>query len=117
MSLVASAGIGLVAIIVDIVAVGLRRPALAGVPLLVLFSVPVASNLKTFSVLQTATFAAGLAGYLGAAVSRWQDSAADVGPAVTFRYVQPADETGEGQTPGNWPRQAAASGWRPSAWR
>ena len=36
------AGVGLVAIMVDFLAVGLRRPALAGLPMLAIYSVPVA---------------------------------------------------------------------------
>jgi transglutaminase-like putative cysteine protease len=35
-------GVGLVAVVVDVVAVGLRRPALAGLPMLAIYSVPVA---------------------------------------------------------------------------
>jgi transglutaminase-like putative cysteine protease len=107
-SLVAAAGIGLIAIIVDVVAVGLRRPALAGVPLLVLFSVPVASDLKTFSVLQTATFAAGLAGYLALLSADGRIRLRMWGRLVTFRYVQPADEAGEGPDT----KELAASGRR-----
>jgi hypothetical protein len=66
-SLVAAAGIGAVAIAVDILAVRLRRPAVAGLPLLLLFSVPVASNLKAFGVPQVIIFAladVGQAGHL-----------------------------------------------------
>ncbi len=37
-----SLGVGAVAILVDLVAVGLRRPALAGLPMLAIYSVPVA---------------------------------------------------------------------------
>src|SRR5262245_7167716 len=40
--LLTTIGIGLVAIVVDLVAVGLRRPALAGLPMLAIYSVPVA---------------------------------------------------------------------------
>jgi transglutaminase-like putative cysteine protease len=40
--LLTTAGIGLVAILVDLFAVGLRRPALAGLPMLAIYSVPVA---------------------------------------------------------------------------
>ena len=40
--LLTTIGIGLVAIVVDVVAVGLRRPALAGLPMLAIYSVPVA---------------------------------------------------------------------------
>jgi transglutaminase-like putative cysteine protease len=107
-SLVTAAGIGLIAIIVDIVAVELRRPALAGVPLLVLFSVPVASNLKTFGALQTAAFAAGLAGYLTLLSTDGRMRLRMWGRLVTFRYVQPADEAGEGPDT----KELAASGRR-----
>jgi transglutaminase-like putative cysteine protease len=40
--LLTTIGIGLVAIVIDLVAVGLRRPALAGLPMLAIYSVPVA---------------------------------------------------------------------------
>ncbi len=40
--LLTTAGVGLVAILVDLAAVGLRRPALAGLPMLAIYSVPVA---------------------------------------------------------------------------
>jgi transglutaminase-like putative cysteine protease len=40
--LLTTAGIGLVAILVDLFAVGMRRPALAGLPMLAIYSVPVA---------------------------------------------------------------------------
>ena len=61
---VVAGGVTLVAITVDILAVRLRRPALAGLPLLLLFSVPVASSLKSFGVLQTLAFGIGIAAYL-----------------------------------------------------
>jgi hypothetical protein len=107
-SLVTAAGIGLIAIIVDIVAVRLRRPAVAGVPLLVLFSVPVASNLKTFGVVQTATFAAALAGFLALLSADGRIRLRMWGRLVTFRYVQPADDAGAGPDT----RDLAASGRR-----
>jgi transglutaminase-like putative cysteine protease len=40
--LLTTLGVGLVAVLVDLVAVGLRRPALAGLPMLAMYSVPVA---------------------------------------------------------------------------
>ncbi len=107
-SLVTAAGIGLIAIIVDIVAVRLRRPAVAGVPLLVLFSVPVASNLKTFGVLQSVTFGAALAGFLALLSADGRMRLRMWGRLVTFRYVQPADEAGAGPDT----RELAASGRR-----
>ncbi|MBO0835497.1 MAG: hypothetical protein J2P28_08250, partial [Actinobacteria bacterium] len=54
-SLVGAAGMGLVAILVDLLAVRMRRPATAGLPLLVLFSVPIASTLKNFGPQQALT--------------------------------------------------------------
>ncbi len=107
-SLVAAAGIGLTAMIVDIVAVRLRRPALAGVPLLVLFCVPVASDLKTFGVMQTVFFAAALAGFLALLSADGRMRLRMWGRLVTFRYVQSADETGAGPDT----KELAASGRR-----
>ena len=60
-SLLTTAGIGLVAIFVDLFAVGLRKPALAGLPMLAIYSVPVAVLPEGMSLLPFA-FAAG--GYL-----------------------------------------------------
>src|SRR5262245_12386337 len=40
--LLTALGVGLVAIVVDVVAVGLHRPALAGLPMLAIYAVPVA---------------------------------------------------------------------------
>jgi transglutaminase-like putative cysteine protease len=54
-------GIGGVAIIVDLCAVGLRRPALAGLALLAIYSVPVAVLPSSVSLFQ---FALGAAGFL-----------------------------------------------------
>jgi transglutaminase-like putative cysteine protease len=107
-SLVAAAGIGLIAVLVDIIAVRLRRPALAGLPLLVLFCVPVASNLKTFGLLQTVIFAAALAGFLGLLSADGRLRLRMWGRLVTFRYVQSADETGAGPDT----KELAASGRR-----
>jgi transglutaminase-like putative cysteine protease len=107
-SLVAAAGIGLAAIMVDVLAARLRRPAVAGVPLLVLFSVPVASDLKTFGVAQTVTFAAGLAGFLALLSADGRMRLRMWGRLVTFRYVQPADDAGAGPDT----RELAASGRR-----
>jgi TgpA N-terminal domain/Transglutaminase-like superfamily/Domain of unknown function (DUF4129) len=107
-SLVGSGGIGLVAIMVDVLAVRMRRPAAAGLPLLVLFSVPVASNLKNFSGLQIFTFAAGMAGFLTLLSTASRDRLRMWGQLVTFRYLQRGDETGIGPDT----RDLAASGRR-----
>src|SRR5215475_3341430 len=107
-SLVGSAGIGLVAIMVDLLAVRMRRPAAAGLPLLVLFSVPVASNLKNFSATQIFTFAAGMAGFLTLLSTASRDRLRMWGQLVTFRYVQRTEDAGTGPDT----RELAASGRR-----
>jgi transglutaminase-like putative cysteine protease len=56
-----AAGIGLVAVAVDLLAVGLRHPALAGLPLLAVYSVPVAIHSTGVSWIP---FTLGAAGYL-----------------------------------------------------
>ncbi len=107
-SLVAAAGIGAIAIAVDILAVRLRRPAVSGLPLLLLFSVPVASNLKVFGVQQITVFALSLTGYLGLLAADGRDRLRMWGRLVTFRHVQSPDETGSGPDT----RELAASGRR-----
>ena len=107
-SLVAAGGIGLIAIVVDIIAVRLRRPAVAGLPLLLLFSVPVASNIKAFGATQIVTFMAGLTGFLALLAADGRQRVRMWGRLVTFRYVQPADEAGSGPDT----RELAASGRR-----
>jgi len=107
-SLVTAAGIGAVAIAVDILAVQLRQPAVAGLPLLLLFSVPVASNLKVFGAPQMIVFAASLASYLALLSADGRERLRMWGRLVTFRHVQSADETGSGPDT----RELSASGRR-----
>jgi hypothetical protein len=64
--LLTTAGIGLVAILVDLAAVGIRRPALAGLPMLAIYSVPVAVLPDGVSIF---AFAFAGAGYLWLLVS------------------------------------------------
>ncbi|MFG1674873.1 DUF3488 and DUF4129 domain-containing transglutaminase family protein [Micromonospora sp. NPDC049282] len=54
-------GIGAVAVLVDVLAVGLRRPALAGLPMLAIYSVPVAVYVDS---VPATPFVVGAAGYL-----------------------------------------------------
>jgi len=107
-SLVTAVGIGAVAIVVDILAVRLRRPAVAGLPLLLLFSVPVASNLKVFGAPQMIVFAASLASYLALLSADGRERLRMWGRLVTFRHVQSADEAGSGPDT----RELSASGRR-----
>jgi transglutaminase-like putative cysteine protease len=106
--LVAVAGIGAVAIIVDYIAVRLRRPALAGLPLLLLFSVPVASNLKGFGVGQSIAFALAVAGYLTLLSTDGRQRLRMWGRLVTVRRIAGADEGGGGPDT----RDLAATGRR-----
>ncbi len=64
--LLTTAGVGLVAVLVDLAAVGIRRPALAGLPMLAIYSVPVAVLPEGLSVLP---FGFAAAGYLWLLVS------------------------------------------------
>ena len=57
--LLATIGIGLVALLVDLAAVGLRRPALGGLPLLALYSVPAAVVINGVSLFMFAIAAVG----------------------------------------------------------
>jgi TgpA N-terminal domain len=60
-----AAGIGLVAALTDVLAVRLHRPAIAGLPLLVLFCVPLTTDLRPGAVGGALVFCAAVIGYLG----------------------------------------------------
>lgn len=89
--LLAVAGIGIIATAVDLLAVRLRRPATAGLPLLVLFCVPLTTNNHQGSFGAAAAFCLGMIGYLallaadgrerlrvwGRLVSLWQNGRDD----------------------------------------
>jgi transglutaminase-like putative cysteine protease len=62
--LLATAGIGIVAAATDLIAVRLRRPAIAGLPLLVLFCVPLTTAAHPGSVSGVLVFSLGITGYL-----------------------------------------------------
>jgi transglutaminase-like putative cysteine protease len=62
--LLATAGIGIVAAATDLIAVRLRRPAIAGLPLLVLFCVPLTTTAKPGWVSDVVVFSLAIAGYL-----------------------------------------------------
>jgi transglutaminase-like putative cysteine protease len=63
-ALLVAAGIGITAVITDLLAVRLRRPALAGLPLLVLFCVPLTTIANPGWVGEVVVFSLGIAGYL-----------------------------------------------------
>ena len=90
------AGIGLVGVLADVLAVRLHRQALAGLPLLVLFCVPLTTDARPGAVGGTLVFCAGMVGYLGLLsadgrhrlrlwgrlIHPWQDDADSLGPDV-----------------------------------
>jgi transglutaminase-like putative cysteine protease len=90
------AGIGFVAVLTDVLAVRLHRPAIAGLPLLVLFCVPLTTDASPGAVGATLVFCAGMVGYLGLLsadgrnrlrlwgrlIHPWQDDAHSQGPDV-----------------------------------
>jgi transglutaminase-like putative cysteine protease len=95
-----AAGIGLVAVAVDLLAVGLRHPALAGLPLLAVYSVPVAIHTTGVSWIP---FSLGAAGYLWLLITDHVDRVRRWGRR--FR--------GDGRDVDNWePSPLAASGRR-----
>jgi transglutaminase-like putative cysteine protease len=62
--LLAAAGVGITAVVTDLVAVRLRSAALAGLPLLVLFTVPVMMDAPQSQLTTPLVFCLGGAGYL-----------------------------------------------------
>jgi transglutaminase-like putative cysteine protease len=97
--MLSTAGIGLVALIVDLFAIGLRRPALAGLPMLVLFIVPVAALPKAeFAI----PFLLSAMGYLWLLVTDRVDQVRRFGRRFT----------GEGRGVDVWEPSAVASAGR-----
>jgi transglutaminase-like putative cysteine protease len=108
LELVAAAGIGLVAVLTDLVAVRLRSPAVAGLPLLVLFSVPVATNVKHAGLGLTLSFCLGITGYLALLAADGRERLRLWGRLVTVWQDSPDDESARGPDT----RALAASGRR-----
>jgi transglutaminase-like putative cysteine protease len=108
MQLIAAAGIGAVAILVDVIAVRMRSPAVAGLPLLVLFSVPVATDVKHVGTGLTLAFCLGITGYLALLATDGRDRLRLWGRLVTVWQEMPEDETAHGPDT----RALAASGRR-----
>jgi transglutaminase-like putative cysteine protease len=79
-------GIGLVAILVDFLAVRVRRAALAGLPLLAVYSVPAAVRQESVSWL---AFVLSAGGYLALLVTDARDQLTGWGRAVFSRHWSP----------------------------
>jgi transglutaminase-like putative cysteine protease len=91
--LLATSGVGITAVLTDLIAVRLRSTALAGLPLLVLFTVPVTLNAPHSQLVTGVVFCLGGAGYLamlsadgrerirvwGRLVSLWRGTGATAG--------------------------------------
>jgi transglutaminase-like putative cysteine protease len=133
--LLAVGGIGITAIMTDLIAVRLRSTALAGLPLLVLFTVPVTMNAQKQSIGTLVVFCLGTSGYLamlsadgrerirmwGRLVSLWRSGSLQAGPSgpgADGGYLEPADQDAasvrqvSGREPGPDTRALAAAGRR-----
>ncbi len=73
MVLLAAAGVGLIAVLTDFIAVRLQSAALAGLPLLLLFTEPFTLSVSRGFVGTTVAFCAGVAGYLALLSSESRD--------------------------------------------
>ncbi|PRX06953.1 UNVERIFIED_ORG: transglutaminase-like putative cysteine protease [Actinomadura viridilutea] len=93
--LLAVAGIGLVAVLVDLLAVRLRRAAPAGLPLLALYSVPAAVREDSVSWI---AFGIGALGYLALLAADSREQIGGWGRVVTGPGV-PRGRTGEAAPP------------------
>jgi transglutaminase-like putative cysteine protease len=90
--LLTGTGIGLVALLVDFLAVRLCRAALAGLPLLAVYSVPAAVRQQTVS---WPVFLLAAGGYLGLLVVDAREQLAGWGHAVFTRHWTPSRNDGE----------------------
>jgi transglutaminase-like putative cysteine protease len=109
--LVAVAGIGLAASVTDLIAVRLRRSALAGLPLFVLFSVPIASDAGKSALEDVIVFSLGMAGYLALLSADGRERLRLWGRLVT-PWNTGRDEQTEELESGQSLRDLAASGRR-----
>jgi transglutaminase-like putative cysteine protease len=107
--LIAAAGIGVVAVLTDLLAVRLNSPAVAGLPLLVLFSVPVATNVKHVGFGLTLSFCLAITGYLALLAADGRQRLRLWGRLVTV-WQRDDDEDEPSRAPDT--RQLAASGRR-----
>jgi TgpA N-terminal domain/Transglutaminase-like superfamily/Domain of unknown function (DUF4129) len=90
--LLAAASIGLAAIVVDIIAVRLRRPAIAGLPLLVLFMAPITTAAKRGGIGGAFTFLLAAGGYLLLLSADGRDRLRGWGRVVTVWHYSGEDE-------------------------
>ena len=90
--LVAAGSIGLAAIVVDFLAVRLHRPAIAGLPLLVVYMAPIATTAKVGGLAGAITFLLAAAGYLALLSSDGRHRLRGWGRVVTVWHYAGEDE-------------------------
>ncbi len=108
--LLAAAGIGLMAVATDLIAVRLRSPAIAGLPLLALFSVPITTSARQGAVGATISFCVGITGYLALLAADGRERLRIWGRLVTLWQSGREDDGEPGRGPDT--RALAASGRR-----
>lgn len=104
------AGIGIAAAATDLLAVRLRQPAIAGLPLLVLFCVPLTTSAHRSGFGATAVFCLGMMGYLGLLAADGRERLRLWGRLVTLWQAGPQDADQERIGPNT--KELAASGRR-----
>jgi transglutaminase-like putative cysteine protease len=107
--LVAAAGIGLMGAATDLIAVRLRSPAIAGLPLLALYCVRITTSAKQGGVGATVVFCLGMIGYLALLAADGRERLRIWGRLVTVWHTA-ATEPAEAEAPDT--RALAASGRR-----
>jgi transglutaminase-like putative cysteine protease len=96
LELLVAAGVGLVAVTADVIAVRLRSPALAGLPLLVLFCVPVTTTAKFSGAGAAVAFCLAITGYLALLAADGRDRLRLWGRLVTVWQQAEVDDQGKG---------------------
>jgi transglutaminase-like putative cysteine protease len=109
-TLMTAAGIGLMAAAADVIAVRLRRPAIAGLPLLALYSVPITTDARQGWVGATVVFCLTVIGYLALLAAGGRDRLCIWGRLVTVWHNSTSEQTGSAKAPDT--RALAASGRR-----
>jgi transglutaminase-like putative cysteine protease len=90
--LLAAASIGLAAAVIDLIAVRLNKPAIAGLPLLVLYMAPIATAAKPSGVVSAITFLLAATGYLGLLASDGRNRLRGWGRIVTVWHYAGEDD-------------------------
>jgi transglutaminase-like putative cysteine protease len=109
-TLLTAGGIGLMAAATDLLAVRLRSPAIAGLPLLALYSVRITTNARQGGVGATVVFCLGMIGYLALLAADGRDRLRIWGRLVTVWHSSVDDRAEAAQAPDT--RALAASGRR-----